>query len=42
MEVFPESHHTEAVFQTWPALYLALAAELGGVGATQVVLVLTV
>ena len=33
------SQHTEAVFQRQPRLYLVLAAELGSVKATQLVLV---
>ena len=40
VEVFPENHHTEAVFQAWPRLYLVLAAEHGSVRVTQVVLAL--
>ena len=30
-EVFPESHHTLAVFQRKPRVVLALAAELGNI-----------
>lgn len=39
-EVFPWSEHTTAVFQRWPGLYLELAAELGSLRVTHVVLVL--
>lgn len=42
-KVFPESQHTEAVFQTSPRLYhVTLAAKLGRVTITPVVLVLKV
>jgi hypothetical protein len=37
-EMFLESQHIETVFQRWPRLYLVLAAGLGRVKVTQVVL----
>lgn len=36
----PQGQHSEAVLQRWPMLYHVLAAKLGSVKATQVVLVL--
>jgi hypothetical protein len=38
--VFPESQHTEAVFQRQPSLYLMLASELGSIRVIQMVPVL--
>ena len=40
--MFPHGKQAEAVFQKWPGLCLVLAAELGRVRVTQVVLVLKV